>query len=314
MELVAALRKVTPAQQQHYIDAGYAVLDGLVAEADAKGFLENIKRCYNAGDMKPNKVQFLTAQNSSSAGPLEVTKPNIFEADMHDDAVRKKLPQFDDLFEKGVTPLTECLNDLFPTLKLSVEGGSKNIAVKLQVNKGGCFPWHYDNPSRPNKRKLTLALYLCEDWKLSDGGQLVLQPFLSPEVILPPIFNRIVLFSGETMAHRVLPSSSASTRYCFTIWFDSPHVNSDGDVNLRAKHLTEEFVPTLMNSPLQRSIARAVYDEEYRKSLEDCFLPERPQDLKLSLLIHTTYLKSLTQEPLRGFINMLRLRIGKAPL
>ena len=45
--------------------------------------------------------------------------------------------------------------------------GTQSSTVKLQINdgRGGCFPWHYDNPSKPNKRRVTCLLYLNKDWK-----------------------------------------------------------------------------------------------------------------------------------------------------
>lgn len=42
----------------------------------------------------------------------------------------------------------------------------KGRALKVQRNGGGgaCFPFHYDNPGRPNKRRLTCLLYLNPEW------------------------------------------------------------------------------------------------------------------------------------------------------
>ena len=42
----------------------------------------------------------------------------------------------------------------------------KGRALKVQRNGGGgaCFPYHYDNPGRPNKRRLTCLIYLVPEW------------------------------------------------------------------------------------------------------------------------------------------------------
>eukprot|EP00873_Tetraselmis_striata_P006801 jgi/Tetstr1/427065/TSEL_017270.t1 len=66
-------------------------------------------------------------------------------------------------------------------------------------------------------------------WEPSHGGQLRLYPFpLSPPIDVPPVNDRVVLFSATRMPHRVLPSSAAVQRCCFTCWLS----NSDGGSNL----------------------------------------------------------------------------------
>ena len=59
--------------------------------------------------------------------------------------------------------------------------------VKLQWNRGGgSFPLHFDNPSPPSARQLSVILYLNPGWEPHHGGRLVLSPFLQPEVRTPP--------------------------------------------------------------------------------------------------------------------------------
>ena len=114
--------------------------------------------------------------------------------------------------------------------------------------EGGCFPWHYDNPCRPNKRRVTCLVYLNPDWTAGDGGEIVLAPFLDRAVswhhiVLPaaqlaqaaittghgwtqqdtvahttqlqvkitPIFDRAVFFLSDRVLHRVLPSEPVAT-------------------------------------------------------------------------------------------------------
>lgn len=181
------------------------------------------------------------------------------------------------------------------------------ITLKLQINNGGAFPLHHDNPGKPNKRKLTLALYLTKKWtEASHGGQLVLQPFLGQEVVIPPVFNTLALFRSDLISHRVMPAKLGSTRYCFTIWFDSLNVNADDEVNLRAKHLTREFIPTLKISPIHRSLMRAVYDEEFRSSLKDCF-GEGTKELMISLKMHEAHTAPLMKNAaVADFVKILR--------
>ena len=95
--------------------------------------------------------------------PFQTTKPGIFELDLHHGSVRETLPHFNALFHSSA--LADGLNGLFPGLQLVP--GTQGHTVKLQINNGkrGCFPWHYDNPAKPNRRRLTCLLYLNRGWK-----------------------------------------------------------------------------------------------------------------------------------------------------
>lgn len=46
-------------------------------------------------------------------------------------------------------------------------------ALKAQRNGGygACFPWHYDNPGRPNQRAITCVLYLNPHWQVRPSAR-----------------------------------------------------------------------------------------------------------------------------------------------
>jgi len=313
-KLVEGIRDaLTPEACQQFEEQGFCVvkLDSQ-GPCDPQAWSTTLRKCYESNLMSPNQVQFTAAGQSK---PICLTKPNIFEADMHDASIRKQLPDFDNLFSKEMVPLIQTLNTKIPTLQLAGHDSplvaTKSITVKLQVNTGGAFPWHYDNPGPPNKRKLTLALYLTEDWKESDGGEIVLLPFLGEQVKVPPTLGTLVLFRSDSVMHRVLARdvSAPGFRRCFTIWFDAEDgaVNSDAEVNLRAKHMSPDFIPQLINSPVQRSLSRAVYDEIYREALLDCFQGANSQEARISLAIHEAHLKPLQKsEAVMQFVSLLR--------
>ena len=163
----------------------------------------------------PNKVQF-TVQSNGQSVPLVVTKPHIFEVDLHDQSKRKLVPNFDNLFRHDV--LSEVMQDVedqmrchsksrhteklvqtpghvgtvhTPTTTATSAGatirtsnetndqpfssshsgaaqvtwqdqhyrwsklgrGTNSKTIKLQINYGGSFPFHFDNPGPPNKRR-----------------------------------------------------------------------------------------------------------------------------------------------------------------
>ena len=94
----------------------------------------------------------------------------------------------------------------------------------------------------------------------------------------------MVVFRSDSVLHRVLPCT-CEQRLCFTVWLDgAPQtVNADGDVFLRAKHLSAgtgegedaggSVLATIKSTPLQRSVSRWVYHAEYEASLRQCFDP-----------------------------------------
>ena len=238
---------------------GWVVIEGFIPETVAVSLRTEAAEAFTAGKFTQHRFQF-------GAGTFE--KPNIFEADLHDEELHEFLPAFADLlFDDS---LSKQLNDLLPELQL--EEGPKAKTLKLQHNagKGGCFPCHYDNSGRPSKRRITCLVYLNPDWKDGDGGELVLHPFLQPEVVIAPLLGRAVLFRSDLLLHSVRPAMAA--RFCFTIWLDSTTTNRNEECNLTAKALKIDVdnVEFLKHSPLQRAISRAVYAEEYEDSLLAC--------------------------------------------
>ena len=172
-------------------------------------------------------------------------------------------------------------------------------AIKVQLNTGGgSFPWHYDNPGPPNRRALTCVVYLNPRWNDGDGGEIVLRPFLSRDVVVPPLHRRAVFFRSDRIAHRVLPSRTR--RVCFTMWCNGTDVNSRDDVALSREHLQfasyDEARIFFANSPLQRVISRAVYGEEYLESLLECLVVGKNDPLTGEVGDDNTDAKGLTQE------------------
>lgn len=302
-------RHVTPEFAAGFDRDHYAVFPvDAVPEALSSLFLRDIKHCFEKVAKIPNEVEFLLG-----SGPVKLTKPNIYECDMHHDGHRGQLPMFTQLLESELGPLVELFRDSCETLSdlctiSGTEDAKRNTTVKLQMNEGGSFPWHFDNPAKPNKRRLTMAVYLTEAWTEEMGGSLLLQPFLKPMVRVPPMKCTVALFRSDSMLHAVEPVRTAAhrTRYCFTVWFDGTDTNSDADLNLRAKHLSIDSLPLLQSTPLQRVLSRCVYDEEYRERLTVCF-GENTREAKISIAMHEAHIKPLLQNPaIAAFVAELR--------
>lgn len=298
--------KLTEDAREALLKKGFVVLDNIFGPNISENFHKELEWLFRSGHMQPNQVQFQT-----TTGPVNLVKPNIYESDMHDGLLStlSGIGAFKKLFHNA-DELVKLFNSSLPSLGL--KEGLKHRTVKLQYNQGGggCFPWHYDNPSRPNNRGLTLLVYLNSEWKDGDGGELELCPFLEKREMIAPLMDRAVLFLSDRILHRVQPSHAR--RLCFTIWFDSELVNSDDDVFLKAKHLQPSAVELLKRSPLQRVLSRAVYREEYEESLLECFGRADgggvdSQACKLSLKLHTAHLQGLMKsESVAQFVDHLR--------
>lgn len=314
-------------------NTGYVVIDQFLETSMADTLLQELKTIYKQQLMKPNQVQFTV-----SSQKLVVTKPGIFEVDLFDEEIRtnNSLENFNKLYSEDGTVLAKLLLQEGYCPRKDIVTTVDGRVVKLQVNdgSGGCFPYHYDNPGKPNKRLLTCAFYLNKDWKRGDGGELVLLPFLTKvegkqsEVVIEPKHNRLVIFRSDTGLHRVLPSNAP--RFCFTIWFDGSETNQEAECNLKVKRSEvtsgniEALVAYFRDHPVQRLIARGVYDEEFKESLRDCFKQETGAAVSPELAhgnhssfrvlntLHRTRVEQLRgNKPLLELINLLRVYLGR---
>ena len=165
---------------------------------------------------------------------------------------------------------------LAPALAASCGVFDGDAAIKIQKNTSGAFACHYDNAGPPSKRSVTAVLYLgradgaavAED----DGGALCLAPFLRRRARLRPLMNRLVLFKSDRVLHSVERWRGASPRLCVSFWFEG-RVNAPEDLVLTRDGLRfsdwDAAAEFFMNSPVQRTLSRAVYDSDYRSSIHD---------------------------------------------
>ncbi|KAJ8599191.1 hypothetical protein CTAYLR_007519 [Chrysophaeum taylorii] len=147
-------------------------------------------------------------------------------------------------------------------------GPDAAAAVKLQRNTGGGFPAHYDNAGPPSRRAVTAILYLTD----GDSGMLEIFEFLKPPVRVAPRFNRLVVFASDRCLHAVTRWREPTPRYAVTFWFDGRAASEE--IVLTKSHLSgfptwDDAVAFFQESPLQRVISRAVYDDEYETSLRE---------------------------------------------
>ncbi|TMW61301.1 hypothetical protein Poli38472_013764 [Pythium oligandrum] len=298
--------KITADKCAELKENGYVVIDDCFGRGWASALLQEMQWLNQNEFFKPNKTQFALTQHSGSAQVFQFVKPNIYEVDLHDAGIRRRVPELDALFSS--TGMLEVLASHFPEYELKMSTSGRTLKLQRNAGQGGCFPCHYDNPGKPNMRKLTCLLYLNEGWKAGDGGEVQLLPFLRAPVTIAPKMDRLVIFMSDWMLHRVLPNNAE--RYCLTVWIDGSHVNLPQDTQLR---ITQDdladwlgFLERLRKSPMQRLLSRGVYEEEYLESLTQC-MATAPEGFPEMLKSHETHLENLKRNaPLHNFITQLR--------
>lgn len=72
---------------------------------------------------------------------------------------------------------------------------------------GGFYKKHLDQFSNRNNRMISMIIYLNENWKNGDGGELKIYPNNSDSKTIEPILNRCILFKSDTLLHEVLKSN-----------------------------------------------------------------------------------------------------------
>ncbi|EJK66493.1 hypothetical protein THAOC_12587 [Thalassiosira oceanica] len=261
----------------------FAVVDDFLSLEFANKLLRSSQELIKSNAFKQHRFSF---------GGSLLEKPGVFEIDLSGPTC-SKMPS-------GLGAWNDVVNDFAPSFvkRLAVDNAlalkSGTPAIKVQLNTGGgSFPWHYDNPGPPSERSLTCIVYLNPNWTPGDGGELVLWPFLSKQIVVPPLHARAVLFRSDTVLHRVLPSKVR--RLCFTMWCPGNAVNRQSDVLLSKDVLQfrsyDEAQAFFCQSPLQRVLSRAVYSEDYLESLLECVENESGHE-KISLQLK----RSLVQQ------------------
>lgn len=74
--------------------------------------------------------------------------------------------------------------------------------------KGSFYKKHLDQFQGRNNRMISIIVYLNQDWKDGDGGELKIYPTEKENLIIAPLLNRCVMFRSDVLYHEVL------TAYC----------------------------------------------------------------------------------------------------
>ena len=107
-------------------------------------------------------------------------------------------------------------NELIDKLKrfcyLSLSGSEFHIA---KYPRGSHYNRHLDQFNERSNRQITVLIYLNENWKKGDGGELVIYKG-DEEIVVEPIARRLLLFKSDLIEHEVLTTNVP--RYSLTGW------------------------------------------------------------------------------------------------
>lgn len=123
--------------------------------------------------------------------------------------------------DREMRPFFDLADELISKLKrfcfLSLSGSEFHIA---KYPAGSYYHRHLDQFNNRTNRKITVLLYLNENWKKGDGGELVIYR-AGKEIVVEPIAKRLLLFKSDKVEHEVL--TTRVPRYSLTGWLlDKP--------------------------------------------------------------------------------------------
>ncbi len=145
----------------------------------------------------------------AGVGPVKAVNDQV----RHDEVFWFHDPALSETQCKFLAPIDEIKNTINRELFLGLSHHEFHYA---HYPAGGFYARHWDNLRGTGKRKISLALYLNQDWHEADGGQLRLYLPAGP-VDVAPRAGTLICFLSEEIEHEVL--ESFAPRESVTGWF-----------------------------------------------------------------------------------------------
>ncbi len=176
----------------------YCITDGFLSDTEVKTLKNKIISLYQSNSFKKagigNDKQLIT--NS------EIRSDYIFWLEKDDE-------QLNQIFFSFIDELITQINRRFFL-------GLKDYEFHYAYYPSGTFyRKHRDSFKSDDARKITVLLYLNNNWKNGDGGELLLYTDNNDVLKIEPIGGRLLVFESE-MEHEVLMSHA--DRYSITGW------------------------------------------------------------------------------------------------
>lgn len=176
--------------------SGYAIKEGVYNNTDVKLFLE----CFNRVSNEVKEAGIGKNENQVTNKSIRSDKIKWIEKGEH--------PSLNQLF---FAPLEELIMQLNRRCFLGLNDYEFHFA---RYEAGAFYKRHKDAFSNDDARKISVILYLNQNWKLGDGGELNI--YLDNETIcVQPKAGTLVVFESH-LEHEVLPSNT--NRISITGW------------------------------------------------------------------------------------------------
>jgi len=118
--------------------------------------------------------------------------------------------------DSELKPFYDLMDDLIQNLRrfcyLSLTDSEFHIA---KYPAGSHYDRHVDQFKERSNRQITVLIYLNENWKKGDGGELKIYRE-EGEILVEPLARRLLLFKSDCVEHEVLTTNVP--RYSLTGW------------------------------------------------------------------------------------------------
>lgn len=200
------------------LENNFAVYDGFVDPSEADALRAEVKSYYDGGRMRDGEIGTSPGEDPKKGGVRpEMRTDKVVWLEGSEPFVGKFMKRH--ILRADI--LAQKINILLEAVKPeeSWEGcGRSKIMATVYPENGGRYVAHYDNPDR-NGRKITVILYLNQNWKPGDGGTLRMKT-KGKSYDVAPLHNRLLVFwSDRRCPHEVLPTAKAKDRFAVTIWY-----------------------------------------------------------------------------------------------
>lgn len=107
--------------------------------------------------------------------------------------------------DSEMAPLFSLLNELVDNIKrflmLSISDYEFHFALYPPETR---YEKHVDQFQGKDNRQLSVLIYLNENWKPGDGGELKIYKEGGEEVLVEPLAKRLLIFRSDTVPHEVM--------------------------------------------------------------------------------------------------------------
>eukprot|EP00434_Breviolum_minutum_P039268 symbB.v1.2.034866.t1/scaffold4574.1/size37803/1 len=201
-------------------EVGFVIIDDFMPEEMARAVKASNVNLYQQSEME---------EGATTGGSERVGIPHrgdVLKWIGYDGATEASrcVSAFVDHIEKAVQSIGNAAQDVAPkvaTAVSSIQWRSETMLTCYPAAQRARYFRHTDNSSG-NGRLLTALVYLNENWKQGDGGELRLfypgEKNLKVRMEVEPLWNRLLLFwSDDRSPHEVL--STCQDRFAATVWF-----------------------------------------------------------------------------------------------